>query len=422
MEQMRLVIFIITSLIYATEIFASVKIKESSLDESRTALIIGNSQYKGTLGRLTNPIHDAQDMRDILHKKGFHIIYRENIGKREMREALGEFYQNLEKGGGVGLFYFSGHGLEVDGQNYLIPIDADIQEKSDTEFEAIPLNQILKRLEGVKNRFNIVVLDACRNDPFSRAIGTGGLAKIDPPIGLFVSYSTGAGSVASDGKFGENGLFTKYLIENINRPLNIQQVFKRTREDVYRASNNRQFPAIYDQTIRGEFYFTLPRDPMVEVSRTATLRRERRVSPQSTPTPTPQNRWSKEIFNGKRSYSQNSPNTVRDNYTDLIWTRGDSEMMSWDEARNYCENLTIDGYQDWDLPTKRELQYLSNTNMEEFPAIDTKYFKVKRTLAHYWTKTEPEHNQSQVFGINFLFGTYDNYPKGGDGFTFCVTR
>ncbi|SFV62312.1 blr5633; hypothetical protein [hydrothermal vent metagenome] len=103
-----------------------------------------------------------------------------------------------------------------------------------------------------------MILDACRNDPFSRSLGTGGLAKVEP-IGLFVSYSTGAGSVASDGKAGENGLFTKYLVKNMKRSLDLQDVFQQTREDVYIASNQKQFPAIYNQTINGKFYFTLPK-------------------------------------------------------------------------------------------------------------------------------------------------------------------
>jgi hypothetical protein len=114
-------------------------------------------------------------------------------------------------------------------------------------------------MQNAKNRLNIVVLDACRNDPFSRAVGTGGLAKSEPR-GLFVSYSTGAGSVASDGKAGENGLFTKSLIKHMQRGLNLANVFKETRKEVFYSSNEKQFPAIYDQTIDGDFFFTLPKN------------------------------------------------------------------------------------------------------------------------------------------------------------------
>jgi uncharacterized caspase-like protein len=191
-----------------------------------------------------------------LEKKGFEVIYQEDGSIREMRKVLSKFYKKIEKGG-VGFFYFSGHGIEVEGQNYLIPIDAKIEDKSETEYEAVALGRVTKRMQNAKNRLNIVVLDACRNDPFSRSAGAGGLAKTEP-MGLFVSYSTGAGSVASDGKSGENGLFTKSLIKHMQQGLNLADVFKETRKEVFYSSKKRQFPAIYDQTIEGNFYFTLP--------------------------------------------------------------------------------------------------------------------------------------------------------------------
>ena len=224
--------------------------------EQRVALVIGNNDYRGRLSKLNNPINDSRALKDILETRGFEVIYSEDGGKKSMKQNLDKFYSKIAKGG-VGMFYFSGHGIEVDGQNYLIPIDAKIEAKSDTEYEAIALNKITKRMENSGNRLNIVVLDACRNDPFSRAVGVGGLAKVEP-IGMFVSFSTGAGSVASDGRSGENGLFTKSLIKYMKRGLDLGDVFKKTRKEVYQASNHKQFPAIYDQTINGKFYFTQP--------------------------------------------------------------------------------------------------------------------------------------------------------------------
>ena len=224
--------------------------------EQRIALVVGNNNYSGRIAKLNNPVNDARSIKEILGKRGFEIIYLEDGSKKSMRNSLDKFYKKIEKGG-VGMFYFSGHGIEVDGQNYLIPIDAEIEEKSDTEYEAIALNKITKRMQNSGNRLNIVVLDACRNDPFSRAVGAGGLAKVEP-IGMFVSFATGAGSVASDGKSGENGLFTKSLIKYMKRGLDLRDVFQETRKDVYQASNHKQFPAIYDQTINGKFYFTYP--------------------------------------------------------------------------------------------------------------------------------------------------------------------
>jgi len=234
----------------------AVKIQGTTNQEQRVALVIGNNNYQGVLSKLSNPINDAKSIKNILEKRGFQVIYREDTTKREMRSSLNQFYMTIKKGG-VGMFYFSGHGIEVDGQNYLIPIDAKITAKSDTEFEAIALNKVTKRMQNIGNRLNIVVLDACRNDPFSRSIGVGGLAKAEP-IGMFVSYSTGAGSVSSDGRAGGNGLFTESLIKYMGQELDLRDVFQKTREDVYLKSNKKQFPAIYDQTIRGRFYFTPP--------------------------------------------------------------------------------------------------------------------------------------------------------------------
>jgi len=224
--------------------------------ENRVALVIGNNAYQRPLTVLNNTINDAQAIRAILVNRGFEVIYKENVSHRTFDALLEKFYRKLSYGG-VGLLYFSGHGLEFDGQNYLIPTDAKIRAKSDTQYEAIALNKITHRIQKIGNRLNIIILDACRNDPFAKAYGVGGLSKAEP-IGLFVSYATGAGKVSSDGRVGGNGLFTQYLIENMKKPLTLQQVFKRTRASVYNASGGTQFPAIYDQIVKGDFYFTLP--------------------------------------------------------------------------------------------------------------------------------------------------------------------
>ncbi len=230
------------------------KVQEVKQQEQRVALVIGNNNYSGMLSKLHNPVNDALAMKNVLEQKGFKVIYGENSTKKEMNKKLEMFYSTIKEGG-IGMFYFAGHGIEVEGINYLIPTDSKIKEKSDTEYEALNLNKITKRMQKIGNRLNIIVLDACRNDPFSRGIGIGGLAKTEP-IGMFVAYSTGAGSVASDGKLGEHGLFTSSLIKYIKRGLSLRDVFQQTRAEVYKKSNKKQFPAIYDQTINGDFYFT----------------------------------------------------------------------------------------------------------------------------------------------------------------------
>ena len=259
LNKMKYFILLLISSLYFTAYAEdrAVRITNSSQNsEQRVALVIGNNDYQGVLSKLSNPINDAKSIKNILEQRGFRVIYAEDTTKRSMKNSLNKFYTAIAKGG-VGMFYFSGHGIEVDGQNYLIPIDAKIEAKSDTEFEAIALNRVTKRMQNIGNRLNIVVLDACRNDPFSRSIGTGGLAKVEP-IGMFVSYSTGAGSVSSDGRAGGHGLFTESLIKYMGQELDLRDVFQKTRKDVYTQSNKKQFPAIYDQTINGRFYFTSP--------------------------------------------------------------------------------------------------------------------------------------------------------------------
>ena len=225
--------------------------------KKRVALVIGNNDYQKPFSTLNNTINDAKAMKNILETRGFKVIYKTNVTKRSFKESLEQFYQELGKNG-MGLLYYSGHGLEYNGQNYLIPIDSDIKAKSDTEYEAIALNKVTARMQSENDKLNIVILDACRNDPFAKAMGVGGLAEPEKPVGLFISYATKAGGVSSDGRLGENGLFTKYLVQYMKEPLNFRDVFQKAKEAVYMASHKKQLPAIYNNTVNVNFYFTLP--------------------------------------------------------------------------------------------------------------------------------------------------------------------
>lgn len=223
--------------------------------EQRIALIIGNNKYSN-LSNLKNPINDARIMKNVLKKRGFKVIYKENASKRDMKKLIKKFAYQL-KSGGIGLYYFAGHGINVSGHNFLIGIDSVIDDRDEIEFETLALNYVTKKMKDAGNRLNIVILDACRNDPFSRS-GGGGLAPVSNARGMLVAYATEAGSVASDGRNGENGVFTKYLVKNIKeKGASIERVFKNTRSDVYDATNGKQSPGVYNQ-IRGDFFFTLP--------------------------------------------------------------------------------------------------------------------------------------------------------------------
>ena len=221
--------------------------------EQRVALVIGNGSYQSS--PLKNPVNDATDMAQALKDKGFAVTLRTNIGNRDMRQAIRAFSQTL-KAGGVGLFYFAGHGVQSKGRNYLIPLNAEIKEEFELEDEAFDANRVLAGMEEAGNRVNIVILDACRDNPFGRAWRTSatGLAQLSAPIGSFVAFATAPGSVAADGS-GRNGLFTSHLLTSLRNPdSDIDRVFTRVAAAVARESGNKQVPW-KSSSLTGEFCF-----------------------------------------------------------------------------------------------------------------------------------------------------------------------
>jgi uncharacterized caspase-like protein len=173
-----------------------------------------------------------------------------------MYTALRDFGDRLRQQGGVGLFYFAGHGVQVKGKNYLIPIGADIQREDEVGFQSLDANLVLEKLDSAGNRFNIVILDACRNNPFARSFRSvsQGLAQMDAPAGPVIAFTTSTCPCASDGA-GRNGLYTQHLVESIHQPgLKIEEVFKQVRASVRRDSAGKQTP--WESTsLEGEFYF-----------------------------------------------------------------------------------------------------------------------------------------------------------------------
>ncbi len=229
---------------------------ETGNGEARHALIIGNSAYK--TAPLKNPVKDARDMAALLGTLGFNVTLKLDAGQKEMEEAVREFGQALRKGG-VGLFYFAGHGLQVQGNNYLVPVDAKIQTESDVRFECVDAGRVLGKMEDAGNTLNIVILDACRNNPFSRGFRSAerGLAEMRAPTGSLIAYATAPGSVASDGT-GDNGIYTKHLLKNMRTPgLPITDVFMRVRMGVVGETAKKQVPW-ESSSLTGYFYLSGP--------------------------------------------------------------------------------------------------------------------------------------------------------------------
>lgn len=209
--------------------------------ESRVALVIGNAAYAQE--PLRNAVNDARAMAKTLRALGFTVLLHENASKATMERAMLDYGRRIAAGG-VGVFFYAGHGMQVRGRNYLVPTDAQIDEEAKTRVAAVDLDLLLEQIAEARNRVNLVVLDACRNNPFERKLRgrSHGLAAVDAAGGTLIAYATAPGSVASDGG-GRNGLYTEELLRALEQPgLKIEEVFKRVRVAVSERSNGTQTP------------------------------------------------------------------------------------------------------------------------------------------------------------------------------------
>lgn len=224
--------------------------------EERVALVIGNGDYK--VEPLGNPLNDASDIAAALQDAGFKVIVRRNADTRELRQAVREFGTELRRAD-VGLFYFAGHGVQVTGTNYLLPVGTDIQNEADAEDLALDVNYVLRTMEGAQAKVRIVILDACRNNPYVRTSRSSlrGLAQMTAATGSLVAFATAPGSVAADGE-GRNGMYTKHLLDSLRQPdTDILKVFQRTRANVVRDTGGKQTP--WEATsLVGDFHFRSP--------------------------------------------------------------------------------------------------------------------------------------------------------------------
>lgn len=224
----------------------------------RNALVIGNGAYEA-VGSLDNPTNDAKLMAATLRDLDFNVIEVINASQIEMKRAVRDFGSRLNEAGreGVGLFYYAGHGLQVGGANYIIPVDAKIDSAGDVDIEAINANSVLSMMEYSNARLSFVVLDACRNNPYSRGFrsATRGLAKMNAPTGSFIAYATSPGDVAVDGD-GENSPYTASLVSAMQEPgIPIEKMFRNVRNEVRSITDNRQTPWESSSLIGDDFYF-----------------------------------------------------------------------------------------------------------------------------------------------------------------------
>lgn len=222
----------------------------------RLALVIGNSNYAGE-GFLPNPVNDAKSITAALKKSGFEVITVYNGSNIQITEAIKQFGSQLNSYT-VGLFYYSGHGMQVDGVNYVIPVDAKIVDPTDVRYECVDASRVLAKMEYAGTKVNILIMDACRNNPFTERsrgeVPSEGLAPMNAPAGTFIAYATSPNKTASDGS-GSNGLYTEELLKYITYPnLKIEDVFKQVRIKVIEKSGGVQLPWETSSLV-GDFYF-----------------------------------------------------------------------------------------------------------------------------------------------------------------------
>lgn len=207
----------------------------------RVALVIGNGAYPGA--PLANPVHDADDVAKTLAAAGFVVVRRTDASLREMHLALREFGDRLTRDG-TALFYYAGHGVQVRGRNYLIPVDADIAREDEVAYAALDLAAVLDKMDTARSPVSLVILDACRNNPFAKRfqVSAPGLAEVDAPPGTLIAFATAPGSLAVDGS-GRNGLYTQHLLRHMGEPgVPVEDLFKRVRTGVRQASRGVQVP------------------------------------------------------------------------------------------------------------------------------------------------------------------------------------
>lgn len=223
----------------------------------RYALVIGNSRYG--MAPLANPANDANAIAAALKQTGFSVDLQLDAKKGAMESAIRGFAGSLGKQPAVGLFYFAGHGLQLNWRNFLVPVDAALKTADDVPKQAVDIAALLEGLTQARNPMNIIILDACRDNPFESGVKTTGkgLSQMDAPIGTLLAYATAPGNTASDGS-GANGLYTENLLREMKKPeAKIEDIFKRVRLNVRRASAGTQVP--WESTsLEDDFYFVPP--------------------------------------------------------------------------------------------------------------------------------------------------------------------
>lgn len=226
----------------------------------KVALVLGNSQYARSPS-LVNPANDAKAISEVLRQSGFDVTSKLDATLDDMAAAIKTYVQMLSAKKAVGLFYFAGHGVQLSWRNYLVPVDAAVRRLEDIQKSCVDLTLLIEGINKASNPMNVVILDACRDNPFGAdaRLEARGLSQMDAPHSTLLAYATAPGNVASDGE-GANGLYTENLLREMRVPdAKIEDVFKRVRLNVRRRTNGQQIP--WESTsLEEDFYFVPPKE------------------------------------------------------------------------------------------------------------------------------------------------------------------
>jgi TPR repeat protein len=231
----------------------------------RLALVIGNGNYS-FVSKLNNPLNDANSMAKALRTMGFEVKTSTNANRQNLKDAINEWGKIL-KANDIALFYYAGHALEVDGVNYLCPTDANPLNAKQVEYETTPINLVMGWMESQRTQTNIILLDACRDNPFKslfRTVGEeGGLSSMKAPSGTFIGFAASPGKKSSDGD-GSNGLYTEAILASINTPnKTIDQIFNSVNAQVRKRSNGSQIP-FKSSSLEADFYFSVTKSEVAQ--------------------------------------------------------------------------------------------------------------------------------------------------------------
>ena len=404
----------------------------STFAQQKYALVIGNSEYK-YVGSLRNPGNDADDIAEALNGLGFTVEIVHNGSLDQMEKASIRLKNRLTAAGSnaYGFFYYSGHGLQLDGINYLIPSNANIPEKNFIRERAFPVQVMLDMLNDSRNALNIIVLDACRSYPtsWSRNNGTGLSVISNPPANHIIMFATGAGKEASDGS-GRNGLFTTHLLNNLKTTdIDVNEVFRRTMGDVSRASNGEQRPALYTDFSEPVYLGTRsqsgtykigdrgPAGGIIFYDKGNSINgwRYLEVSPSNTEFRAQWGAYEKNVSGTSTEIGSGKRNTQL--IIDFLKTTGETG-----KAAHLCANLNFGGFNDWFLPSRDELDLLyknlRNKNLGNFVTkID-----VYNDTHIYWSSSQYNPYVSWFHNFNDGFQNYASTQGKSDSYSVRAIR